>query len=81
MAKRLLSTWDAWISLEREKRKGYIEGSWGVEQEGSDMEADDLEGESEGREVWNWGAFGRLCGNLVQWKLDRIHEGNTNEDS
>jgi hypothetical protein len=39
-----------------------------------------MEGESNGRDDWNWGAFERQCGNLVQWKLSEISEYNPTKD-
>lgn len=42
-----------------------------------------MEGESVGRDNWNWdgGSFVEWCGNLVQWKLPGMYEGDPCEDS
>lgn len=35
-----------------------------------------VEGENMGRDGWNWRTFGEWCGNLVEWKLPGIYEGD-----
>jgi hypothetical protein len=39
------------------------------------------EGEDMGRDDWNRGALGGLCGNLVQSKRPRVYEADPSEDS
>jgi hypothetical protein len=38
------------------------------------------EGESTGRDKWNWGPFGGQCRNLVQWRPLEVSEGDSSED-
>lgn len=37
--------------------------------------------ESAKRDDWNWGVVKECCGNLVQWKLPEIYEGDPSEYS
>lgn len=41
---------------------------------------DRVKGESVKKDCWNWRTFGKLCGNIVQWKLPGIYRGDPNED-
>lgn len=40
-----------------------------------------VEGESAGRDIWNWGTFSGQYGNLAQCKLPGIYESDPSEDS
>lgn len=39
-----------------------------------------VEGKSMKRHCWNWGAFRKWCGNIVQWKSG-MNRGGPNEDA
>lgn len=41
---------------------------------------DGVERKSSERDGWNWGSFGEQYGNLMQWKLSEISEGDPSDD-
>lgn len=49
-------------------------GRWGWEQE-DQVEDRGIEGQSMGKDDWNWQIFGGQCVSLVQWQLPGTREG------
>lgn len=73
---------NTWISMEKRNRNFFF-GGLRVSKDGSgrgQLGRGWMKGESMGRDGWKWGSFGEQYGNLMQWKLSEISEGDLSED-
>lgn len=61
---------------------GWTGGIWGQGEDGSGVSAGrGNKGRECSERCLNWGKFGGLGGNLIQWKLPEVYEGDPSEHS